>query len=115
MIFCNHVLEHVDDYRVALKEMHRILRSGGSFICSFPMDPKVELVDEDVTVAIDEERYRRYGQVDYKRVFDMHADRLLKEAGFDVEMIRGEDCSEEIMLVVGPADYDANVVFRCRK
>ena len=25
-IFCNHVLEHVDDYRSALQEVHRVLR-----------------------------------------------------------------------------------------
>ena len=50
IIICNHVLEHVDDFRKALKEMYRILRPGGSFICSFPMDPNVELLDEDPSV-----------------------------------------------------------------
>lgn len=32
---------------MALNEMYRILRKGGSFICSFPMDPNVELLEED--------------------------------------------------------------------
>ena len=37
VIVCNHVLEHVDDFRIALKELHRLLCPGGSLICSFPM------------------------------------------------------------------------------
>ena len=77
VIVCNHVLEHVDDFRKALKEMYRILRPGGSFICSFPMDPKVELLDEDPSVQTEEERLRRFGQNDHLRVFGMKADRFL--------------------------------------
>jgi SAM-dependent methyltransferase len=115
VIVCNHVLEHVDDFRKALKEMYRILRPGGSFICSFPMDPKVELLDEDPAVETEEDRIRRFGQNDHKRVFGMKADRFLTEAGFAVERIDGKDYPKEILPVVGPADYDINLLFRCVK
>ena len=87
VIICNHVLEHVDDFRAALKEMYRILRSSGSFICSFPMDPKVEFIDEDPSVQTPEERFRRFGQDDHKRVFGMKANQLLTATGFSVEII----------------------------
>lgn len=89
-----------------------MLRSGGSLICSFPMDPKVELLDEDPR-AIAEERLRRFGQDDHLRVFGMGARRFLEETGFGVEEIRGEDCPDEVAPVVGLADYDANALFRC--
>ena len=115
VIICNHVLEHVDDFRLALREMYRILRIGGSFICSFPMDPKIELVDEDPSVETPEERFIRFGQHDHKRIFGMKADRLLSDAGFSVEIINGADYPEEILPVVGPADYDMNILFRCVK
>lgn len=115
VIVCNHVLEHVDDFRSALKEMYRVLRSGGSFICSFPMDPKVELLDEDPSVQTEEERIRRFGQNDHQRVFGMKADRFLEEAGFAVEKIDGRDYPDEILPVIGPADYDMNLLFRCIK
>ena len=115
VIIANHVLEHVDDFRAALKEMKRILRSGGSFICSFPMDPKVELLDEDPGVHTDSERFLRYGQNDHKRVFGMEADKFLTEAGFIVERIDGNDYPTDILPVIGPADYDINVLFRCIK
>ena len=115
MVFCNHVLEHVDDFRLALREVHRILRPGGSLICSFPMDPTVELLDEDPNVRTDQECLQRFGQCDHLRVFGMQADRFLKESGFEVTPILGEDCSPKILPIVAPADYDMNRLFWCVK
>ncbi len=115
VIIANHVLEHVDDFRRALQEMYRLLKPAGSFICSFPVDPKVELLDEDTEIQSDEERYNHYGQVDHKRVFGMKADQFLIEAGFKVETIKGEHCPSDILPIVGPADYDMNCLFLCRK
>jgi hypothetical protein len=45
----------------------------------------------------------------------MKADRLLSEAGFSVEAIKGTDYPEKILPVVGPADYDMNILFCCTK
>lgn len=115
LVIANHVLEHVDDFRAALKEIGRILRPGGLFICSFPMDPKVETLDEDESIKTDEMRYERYGQVDHRRVFGLKAGRLLAEAGFSVKAIKGRDYPKEILPVVGPADYDINQLFCCKK
>ena len=115
VVFCNHVLEHVDDFKAALKELYRIIRPGGSLICSFPMDPKVELLDEDPEVQMAEGRRERFGQVDHQRVFGMKADRLLEEAGFAVERIDGVEYPKEILPDVGPADYDMNILFHCKK
>ncbi len=112
VVVCNHVLEHVDDFRVALAEVRRVLRSAGFLICSFPMNPSVELLDEDPAVSAGV-RLRRFGQDDHLRVFGIGVRRFLEEAGFEVEEIRGEGCPEEVAPVVGPADYDANVLFRC--
>ena len=114
-IFCNHVLEHVDDFRLALKELYRILKPHGYLICSFPMDPKIEVLEEEEEDISSEERIRRFGQYDHKRVFGMKADQLLIEAGFTVERISGKDYPDEILPVVGPADYDMNCLFKCGK
>lgn len=115
VIIANHVLEHVDDFRKALTEVHRILKTSGFFICSFPMDPKVDLIDEETEPLSETERIRRFGQNDHKRVFGMNADQFLTEAGFEVEVIDGTDCPDEILPIVGPADYDMNRLFCCRK
>lgn len=115
VVIANHVLEHVDDFRKALKEIHRILKPNGFFICSFPMDPKIEYVDEETEPLSETERIKRFGQNDHKRVFGMKADKLLTEAGYRVEVIDGTDYPDDIMPVVGPADYDMNRLFCCRK
>ena len=79
------------------------------------MDPNVEVVDEASDVHTDAERIIRFGQADHRRLFGMKADRALREAGFKVETILGEDFPEKILPIVGPADYDINRLFLCRK
>ena len=59
VIICNHVLEHVDDFRKALAELYRILAPGGLLLCSFPMDPQIELLDEEEKPLHAEERVKR--------------------------------------------------------
>ena len=115
VIICNHVLEHVGDYMKALFEMRRILRPGGCFICSFPMSPDVDIVDEDPSVQSGEERLKRYGQSDHVRLFGIHTDQILRDAGFDVEVIDGDTYPENILPVTGPSRYDINRLFVCRE
>lgn len=115
VVIANHVLEHVDDFRKALQEVYRILRSNGFFICSFPMDPKVDLIDEETEPLSEKESIHRFGQNDHKRVFGMGADKFLTEAGYEVKVIDGSDYPKEILPITGPVDYDMNRLFCCRK
>lgn len=63
---------------MALREMYRILRKAGSFICSFPVDQNIEFVDEDQDITTEEGRLMRFGQNDHKRVFGVKADTLYR-------------------------------------
>ncbi len=40
VIFCSEVLEHVEDYKAALREIYRILKTGGRFILTVPVHEK---------------------------------------------------------------------------
>ncbi len=117
VVFCNHVLEHVPDYKKALHELWRILKPGGMLICSFPIDERFETVQEDILLVgndspeADRERIRKFGQRNHLRVFGRDSAQLLEEAGFAVTVIDGETMPEEILPVVGPADYDCNRLF----
>ena len=71
--------------------------------------------EEDPSVQTSDERLRRFGQNDHKRIFGMKAEQFLVEADFKVEKIVGEDYPKEILPVIGPADYDMNILFRCIK
>ncbi|MBR4183626.1 MAG: oligosaccharide flippase family protein [Lachnospiraceae bacterium] len=111
LIICNHVLEHVTDYERALRELHRILSPEGKLIISFPVDLSLETVYEDSTVTTEEGRIEHFGQNDHLRVFGRDSAEILRSFGFIVTEIRGEDYAPEIKPVVGPADYDSNVIF----
>lgn len=111
MIVCNHVLEHVSDYKKALRELYRIIRPGGRIILSFPVDPSFTTVFEDSSISSEEERVRLFGQNDHLRIFGNDSKELLESFGFKVTEIRGENCDERLKAVVGPADYDYNVLW----
>lgn len=86
-VFCNHILEHVDDDRRALAELHRILRPGGWGILLSPVDYDRSATFEDNSITDSAERTRLFGQYDHRRVYGRdYADRL-REAGFEAEEI----------------------------
>lgn len=111
MIICNHVLEHVSDYKKALRELHRITRPGGRIILSFPVAPSLSTIYEDDSILSEEERVRHFGQKDHLRIFGSDSTELLESFGFQVTEIKGENCDGKIKAVVGPADYDYNVLW----
>ncbi len=112
---CNHVLAHVADWRRALAELRRVLSPGGLLICSFPIDQQYETVYENADVVTAADRVAHFGAHDHLRVFGAASATLLVEAGFEVEVISGADCPDAIRPVVGPADYDSDQIFFCRK
>lgn len=113
-VFCNHVLEHIPDYKKALAEIRRLLKPGGHMVCSFPIDESYDSVQENIR-ADAAERLARFGQVDHLRVFGRDSEEILRSAGFSVTRIAGENMPPSILPVLGPADYDVNYLFLCEK
>ena len=40
LIICNHVLEHIQDDKIAMKEIYRVLKKNGVAIMQIPIDTK---------------------------------------------------------------------------
>lgn len=85
IIICNHLLEHVDDDRLAMRELYRILRPGGWGILLVPEDRSREKTYEDNSITDPKERTRLFGQYDHRRVYGRDYDDRLRDAGFTVE------------------------------
>ena len=84
VVICNHILEHVEDDRQALRELHRILKPGGWGIVLSPMDSSRKETFEDDTITDPAERTHVFGQYDHRRIYGRdYADRL-RSAGFEV-------------------------------
>lgn len=82
---------------------------------SFPIDKGFGTVYEDAAKTTEEARRKAFGQTDHLRIFGRDSRKLLEKNGFAVELIRGSRMKREIKPVVGPADYDSNILFLCRK
>lgn len=87
VVICNHLFEHVEDDRRAMRELYRIMRPGGWGIMVVPEDRGRATTFEDDTITDAAERTRIFGQYDHRRIYGRDYDDRLREAGFDVERI----------------------------
>lgn len=84
VIFCNHVLEHVEDDRKCMRELYRIMKPGGWGIFQVPMDTTRIGTYEDKSIITEEDREKHFWQKDHVRLFGLDYKDRLAEAGFDV-------------------------------
>jgi SAM-dependent methyltransferase len=88
-IVCSHVLEHIDDDRLAMKEMRRILKEGGIAFIQVPIWPSEKHATyENPSIVDEEDRIINFGQFDHVRIYGLDIFDRLVQAGFSkVEMI----------------------------
>ncbi len=84
VVFCNHVMEHVDDDIKAMSEINRVLKPGGWAIIQSPQDYNREETLEDPSITDPKERERVYWQSDHVRLFGLDYGNRLTKAGFKV-------------------------------
>ena len=98
--FCSHVLEHVDDDRRAMRELHRVLRRGGWAIVLVPIT--AERTFEDPRITDPRGREAAFGQADHLRRYGPDVVDRLREAGFAVEVTRASDLvTAEVAVTLG--------------
>ncbi|MEQ8473678.1 MAG: class I SAM-dependent methyltransferase [Marinoscillum sp.] len=85
VIFCNHVLEHVDDDIRAMQEMRRVLKPGGWAILQVPFFyPLKKETYEDKSITSPGEREKAFGQDDHVRMYGEDYGKRLASSGFHV-------------------------------
>ena len=97
LILCSHVLEHVEDDKAALKELHRVLKEGGEALILVPLDLKRVWFDEEMGLS-EHENWERFGQGDHVRRYT-HKEivKRIKQAGFKCDMITIKDVEERLI------------------
>ena len=93
VIYCSHVLEHVQDDRKAMSEFHRVLKKDGWAILLVPII--AERTWEDRTIIGPQQRLRVFGHKDHVRQYGPDYLDRLSEAGFEVTVTRVSDLIEE--------------------
>ena len=84
IVFCNHVLEHVEDAHQCMTELHRVMKPGGWGIFQVPQDMTREETYEDPTITSPEEREKHFWQKDHVRLFGKDYPKWLEKAGFEI-------------------------------
>lgn len=96
VVFCSHILEHVDDDKKALSELYRIMKKGGWGIIMCPVDEDRETTHEDSSITDPEEREKHFGQKDHLRIYGKDFGKRIAGAGFQVNAVRyGKELSAE--------------------
>ncbi|NSW44269.1 MAG: class I SAM-dependent methyltransferase [Bacteroidales bacterium] len=85
VLMCNHVLEHIDDDIKAMKEIYRVLKSGGIAILQVPIDRNRNNTFEDETITDRATREKIFGQYDHVRVYGLDYAQRLRSVGFSVD------------------------------
>lgn len=116
VVYCSHVLEHVENDRKALSEIYRVLKKGGQAIVLVPII--VEKTYEDPSITDPAERERVFGQHDHVRLYGPDFKDRLIAAGFMVtdfyfDSLLDEKQIEKLGLKYIPSK--TTPIYRCQK
>lgn len=112
IIIANHILEHIPQDLLAMKEIYRVLKSDGAAILQVPYSEKSETTIEEPFINDPEKQERLFGQKDHVRMYALkdYVNRL-KTAGFKVDVI-GDEKLERFKI---NAIQDKECVIMCGK
>jgi len=85
VVFCNHVMEHVDDPIRCMSELNRVMKPGGWAIMQVPQDMNRSETYEDKSITSPEEREKHFWQKDHVRLFGKDYPSYLEKSGFKVD------------------------------
>lgn len=87
IVICNHVLEHIDTDLKAMKEIRRVLKTGGEAILQVPISKNNQETFEDFSITDSKQREKVFGQFDHVRIYGQDYSKRLEQAGFNVKRI----------------------------
>jgi SAM-dependent methyltransferase len=113
VIYCSHVLEHVQEDRKAMSEFYRVLKKGGWAILLVPIT--TDKTFEDPSIVDPAERLRVFGQSDHVRMYGTDYIERLREAGFTVSVSYLSEIVDKKDLVRMGLTAESGEVFYCTK
>ena len=98
-VLCSHVLEHVPDDALAMRELRRITAPGGWALVMVPIDHGRTTTYEDAAITTPAARREAFWQDDHVRLYAPDVAQRLAAAGFAVERVQaGEALGLEAVL-----------------
>lgn len=113
LIWCSHVLEHIEDDRKAIREFHRVLSPKGIAFIQVPIWKHKTY--EDWSKKSLDERHDTFYQSDHLRLYGFDISKLFEEAGFSAKIYRAQDFGPELLLYHGLSFASTDEVFVYQK
>jgi SAM-dependent methyltransferase len=85
-VVCNHVLEHIPSDKIAMQEIFRVLKPGGTAILQVPLRLDQNTFEDD-RITDPKERAQVFGQYDHVRIYGKDYRKRLELIGFQVKML----------------------------
>lgn len=113
VVFCNHVMEHVEDDIKACSEINRVLKKDGWGIIQSPVYDLPETL-EDASITDPAERERIFGQRDHVRKYGNDYAARLRKSGIEIEENNYvKELSEEVIKKYALPEKE--IIFVCKK
>lgn len=113
LVWCSHVLEHIEDDRKALAELYRVLKPAGVAVIMVPIYGDKTIEDPGITTP--EGRLKHFMQEDHVRLYGLDFKNRLAESGFSVAMIQTSDMPAESVEKYGLEYPSTKEIFLCTK
>ncbi len=97
VIYCSHVLEHIENDRKAISELFRVLRKNGWAIIMVPVN--ADKTFDDPAALDPQSRLRIFGHKGHVRRYGPDFADRLREAGFQVKVINVSDLFDEKEII----------------
>jgi len=87
LVICNHVLEHIENDMVAIKNIYSILKPNGVAILQVPLSTLIKKDFKKENVNTDNGRLDNYGQIDHVRIISKENYlKKLEQVGFKLKL-----------------------------
>lgn len=113
-IYCSHVLEHIIDDKLAMRELYRVLKPKGWAILLVPIQTQ-GTTEEDFSIVDPQERLKVYGHPEHVRNYGIDYPDRLQEAGFDVQTIYPKEFLTTSEIELYGITKAAGEIYFCKK
>jgi SAM-dependent methyltransferase len=105
MVIANHIMEHIPDDVVAMREIYRVLQPGGIAVLQVPFSETIPHTLEEPGINDPQKQSALFGQKDHVRIYALN-DYLnrLQQAGFTVAYQPYESLSDMYQYAIQPQE-----------